>query len=67
MFDKLVNSGFLADIRPLLAAEEAQRLTDEVMRKSFVRVFSRYIALIEGDPWVRSEEMKARFGIAKLF
>ncbi len=67
MFAKLVNPGFLADIRPLLAAAEAQRLTNDVIQKSFVKVFSRYVALIPGNPWARSEEMKAHFGIAKLF
>ena len=67
MFAKLVNPGFLADIRPLLAAAEAQRLTNDVIQKSFVKVFSQYVALIPGNPWARSEEMKAHFGIAKLF
>jgi predicted nucleotidyltransferase component of viral defense system len=67
MFAKLVNPGFLADIRPLLAAKEAERLTDDVIQKSFANVFSRYVGLIAGDPWARSEEMKAHFGVAKLF
>lgn len=67
MFAKLVNPGFLADIRPLLAAAEAQRLTNDVIQKSFVKVFSRYVALIPGNPWARSEEMKAHFGITQLF
>src|SRR5439155_5794569 len=57
MLAKLINPGFLADIRPLLAAEEAKRLTDDMIHKSFVKVFSLYIAMIAGEPWARSEEM----------
>jgi predicted nucleotidyltransferase component of viral defense system len=67
MFAKLLDPGFLADIRPLLAAEESKRLTDDMIHRSFAKVFSRYIAMIEGEPWARSEEMKEHFGIAKLF
>ena len=63
MFAKLNNPGFLADMRPLLAANEAERLTDDAMKAAFVKVFSRFVVLIPGDPWARSEEMKERFGI----
>jgi predicted nucleotidyltransferase component of viral defense system len=64
MFAKLNNPGFLADMRPLLAAPEAARLTDDAMRNAFSKVFSQFVMLIPGDPWVRSDEMKERFGIA---
>jgi predicted nucleotidyltransferase component of viral defense system len=67
MFGKLVDPGFLADIRPLLAASEAQRLTKVMIEKSFAGVFSRYISAIAGAPWARSEEMKQRFGLTNLF
>jgi hypothetical protein len=63
MFAKLRNPRFLADMRPLLAATEAARLTDGAMNAAFGKVFSRYVVRIPGDPWVRSEEMKERFGI----
>ena len=65
MFAKLDNPRFLADVRPLLAAPEAERLTEASMRAVFVKVYSRFIALIPGDAWARSDEMKVRFGIAK--
>ena len=67
MFGKLVDPGFLADIRPLLAAAEAQRLTDGMIQKSFAGVFSGYISAIAGAPWARTEEMKQSFGLTKLF
>jgi predicted nucleotidyltransferase component of viral defense system len=63
MFAKLNNPGFLADMRPLLAAAEAARLTDDAMKAAFAKVFSEFVVLIPGDPWVRTEEMKERFAI----
>jgi predicted nucleotidyltransferase component of viral defense system len=63
MFAKLSNPGFLADMRPLLAATEAARLTEDAMKAAFAKVYFRYVALIPGDPWVRSDEMKERFGL----
>jgi predicted nucleotidyltransferase component of viral defense system len=63
MFAKLNNPGFLADLRPLLAATEAAQLTDGAMKAAFVKVFSRFVILLPGDPWARSEEMKERFEI----
>jgi hypothetical protein len=63
MFAKLNNPGFLTDLRPLLAAAEAERLNDDVIKAAFGKVFSRFVVLIPGDPWVRSDEMKERFGV----
>jgi predicted nucleotidyltransferase component of viral defense system len=63
MFAKLNNPGFLADMRPLLAAAEAARLTDDAMKGAFAKIFTRFIVLIPGDPWVRSDEMKERFAV----
>jgi len=63
MFAKLNNPGFLADLRPLLAATQAAQLTDGAMKTAFVKVFSRFVILLPGDQWARSEEMKERFEI----
>jgi hypothetical protein len=66
MFAKLNNPGFLADLRPLLAATQAAQLTDGAMKAAFVafvKVFSRFIILLPGDQWARSEEMKERLEI----
>ena len=64
MFAKLSHPGFLTDLRPLLAAAEAERLTDNAMKVAFTKVFARFIVLIPGEPWVRSDEMKERFEVA---
>jgi predicted nucleotidyltransferase component of viral defense system len=63
MFAKLNSPSFLADMRPLLAAAEAARLTDDAMKDAFTKVFTQFIVLIPGDPWVRSDEMKERFAV----
>jgi hypothetical protein len=63
MFAKLINPRFLADMRPLLAAAQAERLTEDVMKAEFSRVFFGLIVLLPGDPWVRTEDMKERFGV----
>jgi predicted nucleotidyltransferase component of viral defense system len=63
MFAKLADPGFLADVRPLLSPEEAERLTDEAITAAFVDVFTQLVSRIPGKPWARSEEMAARYGI----
>lgn len=50
MFAKLNNPGFLADMRPLLAVTETERLTNDTMKAAFTRVFYRVITLLPGDP-----------------
>ena len=64
MFAKLADPGFLADIRPLVSPEKAERLTDEAINAAFVDVFTRLVSRIPGKPWARSEEMAARYGLA---
>ena len=48
---------------PLLPAAAAA-LTDRSTKEAFRKVFTQIIDQIPGDPWVRLEEMKGRFGIA---
>jgi hypothetical protein len=49
----------------LLAAAEAERLTGDAINAAFAKVFHRFVTWLPGDPWVRSDEMKERYGIAK--
>lgn len=63
MFAKLANPRFLTDMRPLLPAERARLLTGNSTRESFIRVLTGFIEQIPGDPWVRTDEMKERFGL----
>jgi predicted nucleotidyltransferase component of viral defense system len=63
MFAKLANPTFLTDMRPLLPADRAEQLTDEAAKSAFMRVFAELVALIPGAPWVRTPEMRERFGV----
>lgn len=63
MFGKLSRPGFLADIRPLLAAEEAERLTEAAMTAAFEAVFGGLVVRLPGASWNRSNEMAERFGV----
>ena len=64
MFAKLATPGFLADLRPLLAAPQAGRLTDKAVNEAFVCVFTGLITQLSGNPWSRTGEMVERFGLA---
>lgn len=63
MLSKLAHAGFLADIRPLLSAEDADALTEESMNASFMSVFDGLIGQIPGHAWARTDDMKERFGL----
>ena len=63
MFAKLARPGFVEDIRPLLAPDEANALTDEWVRNAFSDVFGRLIARLPGERWARTEAMAERFGL----
>lgn len=63
MLAKLSNPGFLSDIRPLLSADAADRLTDKAIMSAFTQVFTDLIALIPGHPWARTPEIVEHFGV----
>ena len=64
MFAKLEKPGFFADMRPLLAAPEAERLTNKTINEAFANVFTGFIAHLPGNGWARTDEMIERFGLA---
>jgi predicted nucleotidyltransferase component of viral defense system len=66
MFDKLADPSFLADVRPLLAAEEARKFDDAAVRTAFIVVFHNFIKRIPGDPWKKTPEMADEFEMAEL-
>lgn len=61
MFFKLSKPTFLTDMRPLLAAAKAEKLTEAEMRDAFVRVFKNFIIPLPGESWKKSDEMIDRF------
>ncbi len=63
MFAKLSNRRFLLDMRPLLSAEQAEILMEKPTKDAFHRVFTTLVDALPGSPWVKTPEMKERFGI----
>lgn len=66
MFEKLDNPLFLADVRPLLTAEEAEGFNDAATMKAFSSVFARFIQLFPGEPWAKTREMLERNGLSAI-
>jgi predicted nucleotidyltransferase component of viral defense system len=66
MFGKLANTGFMADVRPLLAAEEAERFDEAAATAAFREVFSAFIKRFPGAAWAHTAEMAERFGVPEL-
>jgi hypothetical protein len=63
MFEKLDDRNFMADVRPLLAADERDAFDEAAAQASFIAVFDRFIRLIPGAAWARTNEMRKRFGL----
>lgn len=64
MFAKLNSPGFLTDLRPLLAGDQAASLTETSLKQPFTKILSSLIALIPGERWARTDDMAKRFGIS---
>jgi predicted nucleotidyltransferase component of viral defense system len=66
MFAKLEDGDFLADVRPLLAADEAEKFDEQAARAAFRAVFSEFIKRIPGHAWAKSRETAESLGMADL-
>jgi predicted nucleotidyltransferase component of viral defense system len=66
MFEKLERADFLADVKPLLTAEEAARFSDERGREAFAAVFREFVRVIPGDPWANTADRIEQHGLAHL-
>lgn len=64
MFAKLANPRLLTDMRPLLPLAQAELLSNDATKEAFERVFEGLVTRIAGDVWVRTDEMKERFGLS---
>nr|WP_245276940.1 hypothetical protein [Rhizobium leguminosarum] len=63
MFAKLARPRFLTDMQPLLPTQQAEALTDQTTLQSFTSVFAAFIERLPGDTWLRTAEMRERFGV----
>ncbi len=57
---------FLADVRPLLAAEEAKKFDAKAERAAFKTVFASFIKRIPGEAWKKTKEKASEFGLSEL-
>lgn len=64
MLAKLAKGNLLMDMRPLLSADQAEELSEDITTKAFGRIFQELIELLPGEPWTKTEDVKARFGLA---
>ena len=62
MFDKLERRGFLADVQPLLAADERARFDDAAGMRAFQRVFEGLIGRIPGKAWATTPDLLKKHG-----
>ncbi|XSC42799.1 nucleotidyl transferase AbiEii/AbiGii toxin family protein [Bradyrhizobium sp. RDT10] len=67
MFTKLNNPNFMADVRPLLSADEAEDFDDDAAKAAFVKVFSKIIRLMPGEAWSKTEKMIEQSGLIDQF
>ncbi|MBL8689805.1 MAG: nucleotidyl transferase AbiEii/AbiGii toxin family protein [Rhodospirillaceae bacterium] len=63
MFKKLAASTFLTDMKPLLSADQAEKMTADASTRAFSKVFGRLVALMPGESWARTPAMMEKFGI----
>ncbi len=63
MFAKLAVPRFVTDIRPLLSADEAGKLTDASVRRAFINVFRDLVTIMPGAAWVKTPEWLEKLGL----
>jgi hypothetical protein len=64
MFEKLDRRDFLADVHPLLTAEERARFDEAAGKRAFLRVFDGFITKIPGKEWATTPELLKKYGFA---
>ena len=63
MLAKLARGNPLMDLRPLLSADLAGRMSDEATGHAVRTIFERLVGHIPGDHWAKTHEAKERLGI----
>ena len=63
---KLDDRSFLADVRPLLTAEETKKFDAKAERTAFKTVFSTFIRRIPGEAWKKTQKRARGFGMPEL-
>ena len=56
----------MADVRPLLSADEAEKFDDEAAKAAFRKVFTTFIKRIAGKQWALTPEKSEALGMSDL-
>ena len=65
MFEKLERQAFLADVLPLLTAEERAEFDEAAGKHAFARVFNGLIVKIPGKAWATTSELLKKHGLSE--
>ena len=63
MFEKLERQDFLADVHPLLTADERERFDDAAGKRAFKQVFEGFINRMPGKAWATTQELLKKHGL----
>lgn len=63
MFAKLERPAFMADVRPLLTADEAEGFDEAAARAAFVKVFTRFIQSVPGQASSKTDDLIERHAL----
>jgi hypothetical protein len=66
MFNKLKSKPFMADVRPLLSSDEAEKFDQDAARASFKAVFVEFIKKFRGEPWAKTGQTAESVGMPDL-
>ncbi len=66
MWAKLAEPSFLADVGPMLSADDAEEFDTKAERAAFVTVFNEFIKRIPGHAWAQTAAMAEKAGLPEL-
>jgi hypothetical protein len=66
MWEKLGDPSFLADVRPLMSADDAEKLDRRAERAAFATVFTEFIKRVPGNAWAQTSAMAEMSGMPEL-
>jgi predicted nucleotidyltransferase component of viral defense system len=66
MWAKLKDPSFLADVRPLLAADDAEDFDADAEQAAFATVFTEFVKRVPGQAWADTPAMAKQFEMPEL-
>ena len=63
MLGKMAKGNMLLDLRPLLSADAAERVSEDASNEAVKVIFGRLVAILPGEAWIKTPEAKGKLGI----